>query len=134
MDATKFEDCYVAGGLAHQIYNTSFECLMAHSIRAVEKYLRDFHNFDTQIVLEPNKNVRDDTGRLSWCSVASNSGNITYIYFQEDADLEKSRKRFCIAHELYHVIWSVGSSSSVPRDKAVESTCDVFANDLCRMH
>jgi hypothetical protein len=132
--ANNFGDATVAGELARKAYDLSTECLMAHSIRAVEKYLRDTYNFDTQIVLEASKEVLSDVGRMSWCSVAENSGDLTYIWFQYDPEWDRSRKRFCIAHELYHVIWSVGTASKVPRNKAVESTCDVFANDLCKFH
>jgi hypothetical protein len=71
---------------------------------------------------------------MSWCSVAENSGDITYIWYQDDPEWDHSRKRFCIGHELYHVIWSVGTSAKVPRSKLTESTCDVFANDLCKFH
>jgi hypothetical protein len=132
--ASGFEDRAEVGNLAQRIYDTSTECLMAHSIRAVEKYLRDIYSFDTQIVLQPCEHVYADMGRLSWSSVAKNKGHITYIRFWDNKDLDKNHKRFCIAHELYHIVWSVGSSSDVPRDRKTESICDTFANDLCFLH
>lgn len=107
---------------------------MAHSIRAVEQFLRDTYAFDTQIVLLDDKNVFKDTGRMSWCSVASNSGDPTYISVDARSDWDNNHRRFCIAHELYHVIWSVGSAPQVPRTGAVEMMCDHFANNLCNEH
>ena len=132
--ATGFEAPATAERLAKSIYDISTECLMAHSIRSVERYLRETYKFDTQIVLKPSKTVFPDMGRLSWCSVAANSGDLTYIFFHDDPEWDRNRKRFCIAHELYHVIWSVGSAANVPRHKMTESLCDLFANDLCRHH
>lgn len=132
--ATNFGDADVAGKLAHKAYQLSAECLMAHSIRAIEHYLRETYHFNTQIVLLASAEVLPDTGRMSWCSVAENSGDITYIFYHNDPEWNHSRKRFCVAHELYHVIWSVGTAAKVPRSKLTESTCDVFANDLCRHH
>ncbi len=130
----EFERVAVAEQLAQHIYDTASGCLMAHSIRAVEKYLRETYNFDTQIVLQPCQHVFRDMGRLSWSSVAANRGHITYITYLDDKDLDKNHKRFCIAHELYHVIWSVGTSSGVSRTTGTEQICDHFANDLCRKH
>jgi Zn-dependent peptidase ImmA (M78 family) len=73
-------------------------------------------------------------GRLSWSSVAENKGDVTYIRYWNNRDFDKNHKRFCIAHELYHIIWSVGSSSGVPRNAKTEYFCDAFANDLCSKH
>jgi len=136
MEPPKFGDCYTAGEIAQKIYKVSTETLMAHSIRAVEGYLRQHYDFDTAIVLQPSKEVLSDMGRMSWCSVASNTGDPSYIFYQDDhPNWEKSHKRFCIAHELYHVIWAVGSSIKTPRrDRTAESVCDIFANELCRCH
>ena len=107
---------------------------MAHSVRAVEQFLRDTYRFDTQVVLVHDPNVFWDMGRMSWCSVAQNNGDLTYISVDARQDWDHNRRRYCIAHELYHVIWSVGSASKVERTTRVESFCDLFANDLCSKH
>lgn len=131
----EFRQSATAEKLAKQIFDGCTVCLMAHSIRATEKHLREVYKFDTQIVLQPCLDVLTDMGRLSWSSVAQNSGHLTYIRYWDNHEFENSRKRFCIAHELYHVIWSIASSSSVTRgDKTAELACDHFANELCGMH
>jgi hypothetical protein len=119
---------------AQRIYDSSTECLMAHSIRAVERHLREVFQFNTQIVLTPCPDVFTDMGRLSWSSVASNSGHLTFIRYWDNKDLDKNHKRFCIAHELYHIIWSIATAADVPRTPEVEKMCDHFANELCRHH
>ena len=129
-----FELSATAEDLAQRIYDTSTGCLMAHSIRSVEKYLRETYNFDTQIVLQPCSHVLSDMDRLSWSSVAQNSGHITYIRYWDNTELDNTRRRFCIAHELYHVIWSIGTASSLVRGIGTEQIFDHFANDLCRKH
>ena len=133
-----FSSDTTASGIAKVIYDISTECLMAHSIRAIEHHLREQYDFTTTIVLCPSKYVLSDSGRLSWCSVALNTGDPTYIFYQDDPDLDKTRKRFCIAHELYHVIWSAENSDNggavVARDLRTESACDIFANSLCTLH
>lgn len=132
--ASDFADSETAGEFAKKIYEFSTNCLMAHSIRAVEQFLKQTYKFDTKIVLAEHAKVRSDTGRMSCCSVAQNNGDKTYILVQKDDNFERSRKRFCVAHELYHVIWSVASAQTSPRTQMTESACDVFANDLCRLH
>jgi hypothetical protein len=136
--ATNFAEDATAGEIAQKVYDLATDSLMAHSIRAVEEYLRQTYDFDTAIVLRRDNNVLSDTGRLSWCSVAANTGDPSYIFVQDtdvDRNWDHSRKRFCIAHELYHVMWAVGSSTSTPvRNAKTESLCDVFANDLCMKH
>lgn len=132
--ANGFSSSGKAEELAQIIYDRAVGCLMAHSIRAVEKHLREQYEFDTQIVLDACPHVRSDTGRLSWCSVAQHSGHITYIRYWDDKDLGHNHKRFCVAHELYHIIWSVASSSAVPREVRSEQVCDHFANELCKKH
>ena len=132
----EFERAETAGEIAQKIYEVSTDCLMAHSIRGVERYLRETYGFDTAIVLVASKDVLTDTGRLSWCSVAANTGDPSYIYYQsENPNWEKNKKRFCIAHELYHVIWGVGTANTIRRnDRTAEELCDIFANDLCLKH
>jgi len=129
-----FSEDATAGEVAQKIYSLSTDCLMAHSIRAVEDYLLEAYRFDTKIVLKFNKNVLPDMGRMSWCSVASTTGGRTYIFVQDNEGWERTKKRFCIAHELYHVIWSVGSARTSKRGIEAESLCDLFANDLSRKH
>jgi len=132
---TNFEQPEEADRLAQRIDDISTDCFMAHAIRAAEKYLHETYGFDTQIILRPDRNILTDTGRISWSSVAQNSGHKTYIAFPADPNLDKNHKRFCIAHELYHVIWSIGSASgAVVRNRGTEEICDMFANRLCFLH
>lgn len=133
--AKTFNRAEDAGSLARTIYDAASSCLMAHSIRAVEKHLRLQYRFNTQIVLQPCKDVLLDMGRLSWSSVAENSGDLTYIFYHEDGPGNHNHKRFCIAHELYHVVRAVASTADeVPRDQLAEELCDIFANELCAQH
>lgn len=131
---SQFDDCYKAGARALEIYKLSTDCLMAHSIRAVERYLLEKYGFNTQIILAVENWMRADLGRVSVSSVAVENGGITYIYVQDDIGF--NQQRFCIAHELYHVIWSIGSSEPSDHDhsKNTEGCCDCFANDLCLQH
>lgn len=131
---SEFNDCHKAEARAKEIYKLSEDCLMAHSIRAVEKHLLEKYDFNTQIVVAIEDWLRTDLGRVSGCSVPASSGDVTYIYVQND--LEFNMQRFCIAHELYHVLWSVGSTEPGDHSRSVdaEELCDCFANDLCLQH
>lgn len=122
-----------ARSIAERVYALSEECLMAHSIRAVERYLLETYRIHTPIVLKLHPQALTEFGRLSFCSVATATGFPTVIWVQSDAD--HNHRRFCIAHELYHVICAISSSSeSVPRSRYIEDVCDLFANELCRRH
>lgn len=105
----------------------------AHSIRAVECFLAATYRVQTPILLRQSTPLQE-YGRLSYCSVSTITGFPSVIWVQKDAD--HNTKRFCIAHELYHVLMAVASSSSetIERTRLVEDCCDLFANTLCQKH
>lgn len=132
-----------AAELANEIYDLSKDCWMAHSIRAVEAYLQRRYNFYTRIILKRDTRTLAFYGRRSWCSPSKAHNGITFIYVDDSPDLEKTWKRFCVAHELYHVIWSVADPASAirprtnapnPQSRKFEIACDEFANALCKLH
>lgn len=135
MAAFNFSDITVSEVFAKEIYNGSTRALMAHSVRAVEVLLWDKFRFKTSVTIV-EVNTLTHFGRLSACSVAKNSGDKSVIFIYNDPEYDFSRKRFCIAHELYHILCSAGSAnnSGPRRDTNHERLCDHFANDLCRFH
>ncbi len=126
-------DCDSAREVANEVYSLSEQCLMAHSIRAVEKYLLEKYAFPTQIILEISDNVVSDMDRLSWCSPAQNKGDKTFIFVDREWG-DQDQRRFCVAHELYHIIWSVASVTPPDRSRNGEEVCDIYANRLCELH
>jgi hypothetical protein len=130
----------ITAASAQEIYGLSKDCLMAHSIRAVELYVSQKLSHKHHIVLiggprsvvSPNKN--------SWCLPGKPTSRIWV-----DDTLIHDEKRFCIAHELYHVILevsplddakleAVAKEHAITKDEFVEQLCDVFARDLCAEH
>jgi hypothetical protein len=133
MNGYHFATTEEANSIAGEIYDLSTRALMAHSIRGVEQFLAKKYNFNTQVVLlfEP---VFKHFGRMSWCSVAANSGGLTFIAVDDNRDWDNNHRRFCVAHELYHVLWSIGSTRPPQRNIRMEQICDQFANVLCQKH
>jgi len=121
---------------ARTIYQETTACLMAHSIRAVQTYLKRYHKAK-QISVHLVPKMHESIERYSW--LVDNGGDEAKIWV--DADQPTDRKRICIAHELYHILlWSDPSVSDIPKNAAMsekdaeEEFCDLFANRLCRAH
>ena len=126
---------------ADEVYAISRDCLMAHSIRAVEFYVSHKLQKPHHIILM--EDAQDFVLKKSWCAPGIPVSHTSRIWV--DPSLPHDEKRFCIAHELYHIVLSVS-----PLDEAlleatakecgvhpkvyIEHLSDKFARDLCNQH
>jgi hypothetical protein len=122
------ESIEAAQNLAAVIYNLSEQCLMAHTIRAVEWYVtREYQKPRYSIVLQVEAGVNKRWGAKSWALLRPESAVILI-----DEDLSRDQKRVCVAHECYHVLEQFRLRKS--DQHRIEDICDQFANDLCKKH
>lgn len=123
----------IARDLAKEIYEQSKRALMAHSVRAVKEHLRAKHRINHYtIVIRQLTGIQSRYARNSW--VVFGQRNATILV---DQSLEHDETRVCIAHELFHVLYSFERSTADPkrnRGRLMEDACDVFANELCELH
>lgn len=137
-----FADTSHASSLANDVYANSKKCLMAHSIRAAESYLFDRYNVVHHIRVIP----KVFGSRKSYCLPGPNISRI-----HVNPNLLHDEKRFCIAHELYHVLHKIEATlneniqllpdlpddakgSGITSQVFSEQLCDLFAKDLCDKH
>ena len=117
-----------AENISGVIYNLSEQCLMAHTLRAVELHItREYNKNEFPIILVVEDGVIKRWNSKSWTFVTA---DCAYIWIEQE--LSRDQKRVCIAHEAYHVLEFF---RPVKSDKSrIEDICDQFANDLCRKH
>jgi hypothetical protein len=117
-----------AENISGVIYNLSEQCLMAHTLRAVEWHItREYNKNEFPIILTVEDGVIDRWRSKSWTIVTADSAHV----FIEQS-MSRDQKRVCIAHEAYHVLEFF---RPVKSDKSrIEDICDHFANDLCGKH
>ena len=117
-----------AENIAGVIYNLSEQCLMAHTLRAVEWHItREYNKNVFPIVLTVEEGVIDRWHSKSWTVVTA---DFAHIFIEHE--LSRDQKRVCIAHEAYHVLEFFRPVKS-DRNR-IEDICDQFANELCRKH
>jgi hypothetical protein len=111
------------------LYNLSEQCLMAHTLRAVEMYIRnEYKKLIFPIVLQVEKGVRARfRGSKSWTIVTDYNA-----YISVDEELSHDQKRVCIAHECFHILEFFRPTKS--NRERIEEICDIFANKLCEKH
>jgi hypothetical protein len=117
-----------AENLAEVIYNLSEQCLMAHTLRAVEWHItREYNKDEFSIILVVEGGVQNRWHSKSWSFPTS-----TCAYIWVDETLDRDQKRVCIAHEAYHILEYMRPVKSNP--PRLEDVCDHFANNLCKQH
>lgn len=110
------------------IYNLSEQCLMAHTIRAIETHVcREYRKPHYPIILHVDRGVQSRWGSKSWAIVTA-----TVAHVQVEANLSRDQQRVCIAHECYHILEFFRPTKTKKADK--EDFCDLFANKLCEKH
>lgn len=149
MASKEFGDADVAREIAGSVFDHSTECLMAHSIRAVERYLGSFkyrvHVSLNVLGTEKMRSLfpRDKEGLdylQSGCSVprvlVRNPSKFQRAIIWVNGDGGHNNTRLRIAHELYHVVWSVMGigETKTKRSREAEEVCDIFARTLCKKH
>lgn len=116
---------------AHQVYELSKTCLMAHSIRAVQKHLEDSGKGRHWISLTPTKG-----GYLPRRAFAMIRPQETDIIVNTTVGLEHQRRG--IAHELAHLLFVKLHNSHPPSlgrvETVTEEACITFEKDLCKNH
>jgi len=122
----------LAHSLAGDIYSYSKQALMAHSVRAVKEHLRKKYQMNHYaIVVNQSSEILTRYRRNSWVVFGANSATIFV-----DQSLGHDETRVCIAHELFHILFSFepGVEPHRFRGRLMEDACDVFANELCERH
>jgi hypothetical protein len=110
------------------IYNLSEQSLMAHTLRAVEAYIRsEYKKSIFPIILLVEKGVRNRHRSKSWTIVTDYNA-----YISVDEEMSHDQKRVCIAHECFHVLEFFRPVKS--ERSRIEEVCDIFANKLCEKH
>lgn len=120
---------------AEEVYNLSKQCLMAHSVRAVEYYIE--HKLDNAELRLPHKIKVTESSPLMYLGKRA----IVYISavkteIQVDKDLGFENKRMAIAHELGHILFAKckGGNNKISKDLDTESACQIFERHLCTLH
>lgn len=127
---------------AEEIYQISEKSLMAHTIRAVkQRFMRKQLGVDIQI--EPDKDgVLEGRAVSSLFTRHLISPKIIKAKILIRPDASRALARFCIAHEVYHLLilldkynptysaWPADSQM----DRLEEDACDAFAWHLCFKH
>jgi hypothetical protein len=129
----------IKGDQAHtwagEIYTLSTQCLMAHSVRAVEHYLE--HRIDNLDHRRPHRiNITESTPMFYLGKRA-----VAYIFvgrteIKVDKDLGFEEKRMAIAHELGHVLFAKSNfgNNTIAVDRDTEDSCKIFEKALCKHH
>lgn len=125
------------GDLAHskaeEIFNLSTECLMSHSVRAVEEYFfRRGRSFSIRIQIRKNFAAKAQSQALAY--IFHNMAKIVV-----DEDIGKEFQRRSIAHELGHIVVAFEELLTTGKlsrraDKYAEDACTIFEKDLCARH
>ena len=124
--------------LAGQIYHRSEQCLMAHSIRAVQSFLEENGKGRHWITITIGKPKR----YLGRRAIAIINPDDTEIVVAEDIGFEN--QRLGIAHELAHLLMAKLApfdevkqevrEAGVTARAIIEGACSIFEKDLCMRH
>ena len=118
---------------AEVIFDLSAECLMAHSVRAVEEYFsRLGRSFSIRIQVRKN------------FAAKAQSQALAYIFHDRarivvDEDIGKEYQRRSIAHELGLIMVAFEEQLTTGKlsrraDRYAEDACSIFEKDLCARH
>lgn len=121
-----------AHAYAKEVYDLSESCLMAHSIRAIQRHLEEKGKGQHWISLTHTK-AGQFLHRRAFAIIKPQYTDIVV-----NSTVEREQQRRGIAHELAHLIF-VKLRDSVPPlpgriNPIIESACDIFEKDLCKMH
>ena len=125
---------------AKAVYQQSEQCLMAHSIRAVQAFLeaKGKGRHWISIKIAPTKRF------LAKRAIAVITPDQTEIVVAGDITFEE--QRLAIAHELSHLLFvkfgpgnfdavrKEASDNHVTVKQLIESSCQVFEKELCKRH
>lgn len=137
---------------AQKIFDESLMSLMAHTLRGVTNhFVKRAIDIDIRVVADtcdtirlrgPNQGAtsilvtrfRRRNNPLEWDRVRAT------IFIHKDAN--KNLARFCIAHEVFHLLLELDSYLNngrtawgrLPTSRAIEDECDHFARQLCKLH
>lgn len=115
---------------ATEIYDLSELCLMAHSIRAVEKSIGNGYG----IFIREREFFARKVGHPALAYIKGHKTDIVV-----DRDLSKERKRRSIAHELGHILiaheeYSRNGRLTRRADRLAEDAASLFEVTLCKKH
>lgn len=134
------------------LFKESLTSLMAHTIRALfNHYYKKGIAIDVIIIadtansilpLSPTANATTMLRtHLTPASSPREKARVTaWIYIHKDAS--RHLARFCIAHEIYHLVLELEAYikggrvnwSQIPVDPSIEDKCNVFARRICGFH
>jgi len=130
------------GKFAHEkaleIFLASQECLMAHSIRAVEKHIQQCRftpaSVGYSIRLFVRKRFAAEVRTQAKAFIQEHRADIVV-----DADIGIEYQRRAIAHELGHILLAMyryrqGETLARQSSQLIEDACDIFERDLCKRH
>ena len=123
-----------AHSAAKDIFDLSSECLMAHSVRAVEEHLARLGRQMFAIRVRTRRNFAAKAQSPALAYIFSSRADIVV-----DADIGKEWQRRAIAHELGHIVIAFEEhkhNGKLKRraDALVEGACSIFEQDLCARH
>lgn len=122
---------------AAEIYALSEQCLMSHSIRAVEKYIEE--KLENPIYRQPHRIrvlIAQPQRYFHKRAIAFIHVGRSEILVDSEANIGFEQQRLAIAHELGHILFAKGKhgKNRIVRDRDTESACGIFEKDLCRRH
>jgi hypothetical protein len=121
-----------AHAYAKKVYELSESCLMAHSIRSVQRYLEENGKGRHWISLTPTKSGQL-LPRRAFAIIQPQQTDIIV-----NLTVEPEHQRRGIAHELGHLLFVKFFHQRPPSlgriDPITESACNVFEKDLCKRH
>jgi hypothetical protein len=120
---------------AAEIYDLSTKCLMAHSIRAVERYIEEFLG-SSEFRLAHRIKVTESNPMFYMGKRAIAYISVGRTEIKVDAELGFEAKRLAIAHELGHILFakSRDGDNLIVRNQDTESSCGIFEKQLCKRH
>lgn len=138
---------------ATAIFDESLGSLMAHSIRGLKNYAYSKRVLIDVFIISDKYGVLGFTVNkpsMLKCRLVHPPTLSGYVGASRvDAKIHVHRyankmlARFCVAHELFHLIEIIDKYAQsenknvlpvIPRNKALEDRCNVFARDLCMYH
>lgn len=122
---------------AREIYDLSERCLMAHSIRAVERYIEE--TLDNALYRQPHRIKVIEAKPLMYFrkrAIAFIHVGWSDILVDSEANIGFEQQRLAIAHELAHILFAKckHGTNRIVRDVETESACAIFEKELCRLH